>query len=120
MEINAKDYCIRYDANSKTIVFQGILMLRGSKEYEGVLQLLRDIAEQSESLTLDLRDLKMLNSSGINTLTRFVIETRDKQKSQLCMVGYEEIAWHEMLFNNLQRLMPNLQSQLLSSTTSNL
>ncbi|ALG68276.1 slr1659 superfamily regulator [Beggiatoa leptomitoformis] len=118
MEIKAKDYCIRYEVDSATIVFQGILMLGGSKEYEGVLHLLRAVADNTEQLTLDLRELKMLNSSGINTLTRFIIETRDKKTPRLCMLGYEDVTWHEMLFNNLQRLMPNLEGQLVPAVSS--
>lgn len=88
-------------------------MLSGTEEYTPILDLLTAAAEQQEErLSLDLRELEFLNSSGINTLTKFVIFVRKKQTLHLIVLGYESVPWQVRLLKNLQRLLPQLEMQL--------
>lgn len=113
MEIKTDDYHIAYDKEQATVTCKGSLLLSGSDEYAPILELLIQAAtQQNEQLTLDLRPLEFLNSSGINTLTKFVINVRNRQNLQLIGLGYEEIPWQVRLLRNLQRLMPDLQLNL--------
>lgn len=114
MEIKSQDYSVIYHQDSAAVTCEGSFLLSGSEEYLPILQLLNDAADQQsgKSLTLDLRKLEFLNSSGINTFTKFVINVRNKAAVQLTVRGYENIPWQVRLLKNLQRLMPTLTMQL--------
>ncbi len=113
MEITTEDYRVHYDPENATVTCCGSFLLSGSEEYAPILQLLNSAAEQQvNKLTLDLRELEFLNSSGINTLTKFVINVRNRQNLELTVLGYENIPWQVRLLKNLQRLMPSLVMQL--------
>jgi hypothetical protein len=113
MEIKTDDYHIVFDKSSATVTCKGSLLLSGTEEYAPILDLLNQAADQQvDQLVLDLRPLEFLNSSGINTLTKFVINVRNRQTLQLTGMGYEEIPWQVRLLKNLKRLMPDLQLNL--------
>ncbi len=110
MKIEDENYEVTYDQETMTIVFHGTLRLRGVAEYEPITHLLDDvIAQTPEKVTLDLRDLHFLNSSGINILFRFVINMREKATTVVVVRGASEIPWQTKSLKNLQRLMPALQ-----------
>ncbi len=113
MEIKTEDYSITYDADATTIFCKGSLLL-ASEEYEPILQLLNTAAEQQSDtpLTLDVKELEFLNSSGINTFTKFVINVRRKQKPPLVAVGYADLPWQDRLLKNMRRLLPSLKIRL--------
>ncbi|MBE9563108.1 MAG: hypothetical protein IMF12_09640 [Proteobacteria bacterium] len=115
MEIKAEKYSIIYDSNDSVVRCSGTLLLNGSKEYEPILQLLNTAANtQQDNLMIDLCDLKFLNSSGINMLTRFIINVFDIEVLNIVLTikGQTQIAWQEKLLKNLQRLAPSLKTQL--------
>ncbi|MCP4699215.1 MAG: hypothetical protein GY862_20555 [Gammaproteobacteria bacterium] len=113
MEIRSDDYSVIYDAKTATISCTGSFLLSGTEEYAPILELLLSaVRDESDLLSLDLRDLEFLNSSGINTLTKFVINIRNQSTSQLVVHGHQGIPWQVRLLKNLQRLMPALQMKL--------
>lgn len=113
MEIKDKDYSVRYNSETNTVIFQGELQLSGMDEYAPVMSLLDDILEQRPPvLTLDLRGLEFLNSSGINVLFRLVIKVREKENMQLVIQGSNRVSWQSKSLSNLQRLMPAVQLNL--------
>ena len=116
MEIKADKYSIVYDYDTATVICSGSLLLNGAKEYEPILQLFNMAAEQQQQKTLfiDMRELKFLNSSGINMMTKFVINISDIKSLDLGLVvkGNKKIAWQEKLTKNLRRLMPTLKASL--------
>jgi hypothetical protein len=82
MEINHADYQVTYDPSTATIACQGAFRLQGGAEYNPILELPIEAADAKPSLlTLDLRTLQLLNSSGINMLSKFVLQVR-KHKYQ--------------------------------------
>lgn len=112
-EIKTDDYRIWYDSAIATVTCQGSFRLTGMEEYAPVVALLNEVAEQNSSqITLDLRDLEFLNSSGINVLSKFVIKVRQQGSMQITVRGSDDIPWQEKSLKNLQRLMPNLQLEL--------
>jgi len=116
MEINADKYSINYNANDGVVTCSGSLLLNGMQEYEPIFQLLKNAAleRREKDLTVDIRDLKFLNSSGINMMTKFIIYIGDVAilDLNLIIVGYKRVAWQEKLSKNLKRLMPTLQTKL--------
>ncbi|MDB9312374.1 hypothetical protein PN462_04600 [Spirulina sp. CS-785/01] len=110
MDITTETYQVTYDDTTQTIIFHGSLRLSGMEEYTPIIDLLHQIADQRPtSMSLDLRNLQFLNSSGINVLSKFVIRVRQYKNIALFIIGSKDIPWQGKSLKNLQRLMPQLQ-----------
>lgn len=110
MEIKTENYNIWYDAMAKAVIFQGSLRLSEIEESAAIVQLLDDVIVQPpEILILNLRELRFLNSSGINVVSKFVIKVRQQKNMQLVVQGSTSIPWQGKSLKNLQRLMPSLE-----------
>ncbi len=113
MEIKGEGYRVTYHPETITVSFHGSLRLGGMEEYAPIVQLLDDVAEQNpETITLDLKELEFLNSSGISMLSKFVISIRKKKNSSIAVKGSKNFAWQGKSLKNLQRLMPTLTLEL--------
>ena len=113
MEITHDDYVVRYDPATATVVCQGSFRLQGSEEYAPILQLLTEAADaKPATLVLDLRALRFLNSSGINTLSKFVLQARKHHVSQVVVKGSSQFPWQQKSLKNFQRLLPGLQLEI--------
>ena len=109
MEIKTDTYQITYNNTKHTICFQGSLRLNGTNEYSSISELLSRVVEtEPEKIVLDIKELKFLNSSGINMLSKFVINVRKRQNIQMSVIGVKKIPWQDKSLKNLQRLMPSL------------
>ncbi|MCW6052099.1 hypothetical protein QUB60_23190 [Microcoleus sp. A2-C5] len=114
MEIKTEDYEICYDPATATVSFVGSLRLSGAEDYAPIVQLLGEVADVEQAkITLNLQQLEFLNSSGINMLSKFIIEVRKKAGITMAVKGSQRIAWQGKSLKNLQRLMPALQLELL-------
>jgi hypothetical protein len=114
MKIMQDTYCVDYDSKSTTVIFKGSLRLSGTEDYSPIAELLGDVAQQNHSLiTLDLQGLEFLNSSGISMISKFVINLRKQNISQLLIKGSDNIPWQAKSLKNLQRLMPNLTLEII-------
>jgi hypothetical protein len=110
MEVKGTNYHVTYEPTTSTVSLQGILRLRGLHEYDPIVQLLDDVVDAKPAkITLDLRSLQFLNSSGINILFKFVIKIRDQDQSKLVVIGSKQVPWQEKSLHNLQRLMAGVQ-----------
>ena len=109
MYIKTDDYTIRYEPESATAFFQGLLRLDGMEAYQPVMDILLNAIEASPSFTINLRDLEFLNSSGISMLSMFVVKARDKGTVNLVFQGSGKTLWQTKSLKNLQRLMPSLK-----------
>lgn len=104
---------VRYDPESATVICQGSFRLRGTEEYAPILQVLTDAADaKPATLILDLRQLRFLNSSGINTLSKFVLQVRKHNASQVVIKGSSQFPWQQKSLKNFQRLLPDLQLEI--------
>lgn len=109
-EIRGEEYSVQYDAATATVFFQGSLSLPGIEDFAPVSNLLEAaIASAVPRLTLNLRQLEFLNSSGISILSRFVIKARNQYQTTLLIQGSETIIWQKRSLKNLQRLMPTME-----------
>lgn len=108
-EIKHNDYRIGFDAEAALITCSGSLRLRG-EDYAPVAELLNEAADaQPPTLTLDLRQLQFLNSSGINTLSKFILRLRQQAVSEVTVKGSGAFPWQRRSLKNLQRLLPGLR-----------
>ena len=86
MEIKTEDYQICYDPTTTTVSFVGSLRLSGPAKYAPIVELLDSIASvEPAKITLNLQQLDFLNSSGINMLSKFIIEVRKKARLQMAV-----------------------------------
>ncbi len=113
MEIKHENYQVTYDPTTTTITCQGSFRLRGSAEYAPIIDLLNKAADaKPETITLDVCGLQFLNSSGINTLSKFVIYVRKNKTCQVMILGSSQSPWQQKSLKNFQRLLPGLQLEI--------
>ena len=110
--IIGEGYAVNHDPDAKTISMEGIFRLNGFAEYEPVTSLLMQAFDSSEELTLNLKSLSFLNSSGIAVLSKFVIHARDSKTATLKILGSKQISWQSKSLVNLKRLMPALELEI--------
>jgi anti-anti-sigma factor len=112
-EIKGTDYSIQYDRESVTVCFQGELSLGGPAEYAAIAELLDEVANaEPPTITLNLKNLKFVNSSGISMLSKFVISVRKKKTIQLLVLGSNDVLWQQKSLKNLEKLLPTLKLEL--------
>jgi hypothetical protein len=110
--IDSPEYRVTYDPETATITWAGSFRLRG-EEYEPILELMSEAVEaRPDLLMLDVRELQFLNSSGINTLSKFVLQVRKHNTSKLHVKGTNAYPWQAKSLKNLERLLPTLQLEL--------
>lgn len=101
-------YQIEFDEQGGRVRMCGSLRLGGLAEYAPLAQLLDEALVGRQALQVDLAELEFLNSSGIATLSKFVINARSRKECELTIRGSEEVPWQGKSLNNLKRLMPAL------------
>ncbi len=112
-EIKGEDYSIQYDRESVTVSFIGELSLGGPAEYAPIVELLDEVAQnEPPAITLNLKKLEFVNSSGISMLSKFVISVRKKKTIQLLVLGSNDVPWQQKSLKNLEKLLPTLQLEL--------
>jgi hypothetical protein len=108
--IQGEYYSVEFDSSSVTLTFKGELSLYGTNKYAPIATLLNDIADSAPAtITIDLKELEFLNSSGISMLSKFALGLRKKKEIQLIVVGSKAVAWQEKSLTNLERLLPSLR-----------
>ena len=111
MNIQDENYKICFDAAAQAVEFHGSLRLNGMAEYAPIFELLNQASANASPLTLDLRKLEFLNSSGIAMLSKFVIGVRNGEV-KLNVLGSSAIPWQGKSLTNLKRLMPGLTLEI--------
>ena len=108
MEIIHDDYEVRCDSDNNIVICSGTFRLTGS-EYVAIAEILNTIADDKpDFLNIDLTALKFLNSSGINTLCKFIMRLRKNQVTQVKVTGNSEYAWQQKSLSNFKKLLPSL------------
>ena len=113
MEIIHEDYEVHYDEADAVVICRGSFRLHGSEEYQPILEILLAAADSKpEKLTLDVRELQFLNSSGINTLSKFILRVRKNELDQVLIRGSTQFPWQGKSLKTFQRLLPGLQMEI--------
>jgi len=113
MDISHADYRVQYDEVNGIVACQGSFRLHGSEEYQPILDLLISAADaRPDTLTLNVRELQFLNSSGINTLSKFILQVRKHKVSQVVIQGSDRFPWQAKSLKNFERLLPGLKLEI--------
>jgi hypothetical protein len=91
------------------IKMEGTFRLNGLDEYQNISKLLENALANSSNITLDVRKLNFLNSSGIAMLSKFIINVRKAQNKEIVVLGSQTQIWQTKSLMNLKRLMPSLE-----------
>jgi len=111
-EISDDNYNVSYDAETVTITCNGYFRLRGAEEYMPIMNLLNNVADQGlPELTMDVSGLEFLNSSGINTLSKFVLRLRKGGPVKLTIQASDTFPWQKKSLRNFQKLLPGTDIQ---------
>lgn len=110
MRIDNHEYSVRYSEPDRVVLFSGSLRLNAAPEYQPITDLLDDALKrvQGQSFNWDLRELKFLNSSGINMLYQFVVKVRKLGDTQMQVRGSSAVPWQLKSLGNMTRFMPTL------------
>jgi len=112
MLINGEGYSAEYIKESGTVRLAGVVRLSSTEEYGEIIKLMESALEEHQgTITMDLRELQMLNSSGITMLSKFVISCRNSNHSAT-IIASESVPWQGKSLKNLQRLMPALTIEM--------
>ncbi len=111
MEIMDEKFHVRYDAATGTIACQGIMDMRDKKGYQPVADLFDEVIEQSPPIiTLDIRKLEFLNSTGITTIgSGLVIKIRNKGLSTLVIRCSKDFPWQARSMKGISKLMREIE-----------
>ena len=103
MIIKTDDYSI--DCSNKTLSkLTGTLRLPSPLSYDEPFQSIKDhITAAKDAYTIDLTELKFLNSSGLTALARLIMLAR-KEDTPLVLVGSEGVPWQMKSLNSLTKL----------------
>ncbi|BAZ29855.1 hypothetical protein NIES4074_23020 [Cylindrospermum sp. NIES-4074] len=111
--VQGEDYIVEPDTDSTTVNFKGELSLGGANEYEPITNLLNEVAATNPPImTVNLRELAFLNSSGISMLSKFVLGLRKKKGTQLVILGSNDMPWQGKSLKNLEKLLPGLKLEI--------
>ena len=109
MDIVTEDYSIKYDTETSTIHWEGVMRLNGT-EYNPIAELFNQVAALEPSkITLDLQALEGLNSSGITMLGKVIFKIAKKKTIELLIQCGSKMTWQKKSVKNFKRLMPKLQ-----------
>ena len=109
-EVKGNGYQVQYESESATVYFTGEIALGGPKDYAPIVKVLDKVAEsEAATITLNVKDLAFLNSSGISMLSKFVQGMRKKKGVQLIVLGSKKVPWQAKSLKNLERLLPGLK-----------
>ena len=109
-DVKGEDYTVYVESDTSTVLFQGELCLGGSTEYAPIADLLNKVIEtKPNTMTLDLRKLEFVNSSGISMFYKFVLSMQNQKGVQLVVLGSNDMPWQGKSLKNLEKLLPGLK-----------
>lgn len=105
MKIEKDKYIVEYQKKGRLVKMSGTLRLQDKDEYREIFELLTKAANETTGLplTLDMKELVFLNSSGISSLSLFIIKMRQLDKD-ISIKGSKSVPWQVKSLSNFQKL----------------
>ncbi len=114
MRVKGEHYEVVYDDSTSSIVCTGKMDLRGKEGYMPIAKLFEDVIEKKPAtITLDIRNLRYLNSSGITTIgAGLIIKARKKGGIGIVVHSTKEYSWQYRSMKGIVKLMPGLEVKI--------
>ncbi len=113
MEIKDNDYTVSYNQEAGTVTFSGSLRLQNLKAYDPLKEILKNASERAHGgLVLNFTDLTFINSSGITTISMFIIDMRKKETVSIKVVGTQAVSWQKKSLANFQKLWAGVELEI--------
>jgi len=112
-KIETESYTLSYVDEDNKIVIKGNLRLQSLKKYEEIMSFITEKAIHNEKqLLMDLSELTILNSSGIASLSLFLIKMRDSGE-KLKIIANKYIHWQALSIEDFRDINPNLEIEYI-------
>ncbi|MCC5813633.1 MAG: hypothetical protein JJT78_02675 [Leptospira sp.] len=109
MEVKTEEYSAYYDPAEKKVVMTGSMRLQNLASYEEIKKVLKTgIENTNDQMTVDIQNLNFMNSSGITTLSLFLIECRNKKYTPVRILGSAKVSWQIKTVLNFKKLWVDL------------
>ncbi len=113
MELIAGESKLTFKESESLLVMEGSMRLANLMEYDKVSLFIMECAEKSPSkLTIDMRTLSFLNSSGITTLSMCILHLKKKLTPSLLFLGTTDYAWQDKSLKNFTKLWADAKVQI--------
>ena len=111
--LNVGDAHLEFDQASRIMKFKGSMRLANMLEYQPVDAFLRKNTESVEDVVIfDFSDLQFLNSSGITTLSLFLLQCKKKGNMKLKIIGSDAVSWQQKSLANFKKLWNEIDLEM--------
>ncbi|MCR9141777.1 MAG: hypothetical protein NXI24_05960 [bacterium] len=115
MKLEHENYSAELIENN-TVRLSGTFRLQGKEHYLEIMSLLENAIKSADgALTIDLTDLNFLNSSGISSLSIFIIQAREAGHKKIKIIGSDKHSWQAKSLKNFQKLWKNIEVEVRTS-----
>lgn len=106
-------HTVSWDEATHRLTLTGTLQLM-RKDYQPICDLLDSLLRRQDlpRLIIDMTRLQMLNSSGLNALSRFVLGMRARPATPVIFHGSRAILWHHKALANMKSFLPTAEIEL--------
>jgi len=113
MNIDNENYSIEYIDHENMFILKGNLRLQTIDKYNEIMDFITRHAMKSDKpLTLDLTGLTSLNSSGIASLSLFLVNMKKSDKT-IKIIGSSYIKWQSLSLTDFKELNSNIDVELI-------
>ncbi len=106
--VSGPEYLVRFSRATGTVTFGGTLRLNSYDEIKSMVRAAVEAIGPTGVLTLDVRQLKLLNSSGINLFAGVALSARSSG-TKLRLMTSSEYSWQSKMLGTLRKLMPTIE-----------
>ena len=105
MKMTSNNCEIYFDDTNNNLFFIGVLRSNDFEEFEKIKNFILDTYDlETSELILNFSKLEFMNSAGISTLCRFVLEAKEMTDPKpIKIIGNKEILWQVKSFENLKK-----------------
>lgn len=107
MDVKGATYNVSYDPKTMVVTVCGVLRLQEDGEDAPITRLLNEVVKQAPAtITLDLRSLELMNSTGVGVLIKFMKKVRARSANQVVILGNNDFFWQRDILAALKSLSP--------------
>ena len=94
MKVETDDYIIDVDEKNASVTVEGTMRLQSPNAYLEPFQGITELLSLNNSVTINITKLNYLNSSGVSSLARLVLNAKSMANA-LTLICSEDIPWQK-------------------------